>query len=92
MKHFEVTYLININSLEKMAPKQGPGMKGNCKVLKSDLKDNTGALQDSMLIMMQEKYWTTVFFKAHILGAGTGNVIQFYNFVVKESRKSGFIN
>lgn len=45
-----------------------------------------------MLIMMQEKYWTTVFFKAHILGAGTGNVIQFCNFVVKESRKSGFIN
>ena len=81
-----------INSLGKKALKTVPGMKGNCKVLKSDLKDNTGALQDFMLIMMQGRCWTTAVFQADTLGPGTGNFIEFCVFIVKESRKSGFIN
>lgn len=68
-----------------MALKRVPGMKGNCKVLKSDLKDSSWALQDTML-MMQEKCWTTVLFQAYTLGTGIGNFIQVYIFIVKEVR------
>lgn len=69
-----------------MALKTVPGVKRICKALKSDLKDNTGALQDFMLMMMEEKCWATTFFQAHILGAGIGNFMQFCIFIVKEVR------
>lgn len=59
-------------------------MKGNCKVQRSNLKDDIEILQNIMSIMMQEKYWTTAFFQAYSLEAAVQNYIRFYTFVVEE--------
>jgi len=51
-----------------MAMETAPGMEGTCKVLKSDLRGNTGALRDTMLIMMQEKVGRLHFSELILLG------------------------
>lgn len=58
MKGFEVTEHTRYEQFGKDAS-ESTGMKGNCKVQKSNLKD-IRTLQ-SMSVMMQEKYWTTKF-------------------------------